>query len=228
MKKDLVLIPGALATPGLWHHQENNLQGSNRFHHVDVLNSNSIIEMANRFVALSPEKFTLIGFSMGGYIALELYRLIPEKIEKLILINSAAKIISAKGQLERERSFDLISRGKFDFLIKLIFKNSIYDKDKHTKLLPIAQIMAHEVGVENYKMQLNAILNKPDHSSLLSTIECPTLLIASKQDNVMPIERSEHMEKQIKNSELVFLEQCGHLAMLEQPDKLNQILTGWL
>ena len=228
MNKDIVLIPGALATPSLWYHQETNLQSSSRFHHVDVLNSDSIIEMATRFAAISPEKFTLIGFSMGGYVALELYRHIPEKIEKLILINSAAKIVPEKGQLERERSLDLINKGKFDFLIKLIFKNSIYDKNKHRTLLPVAQEMAHDVGVENYKNQLTAILNKPDHSSLLSTINCPTLLLASKQDNVMPVERSEHMEKQIKNSKLIYMEQCGHMATLEQPDSINQILTGWL
>ncbi|WP_133139296.1 alpha/beta fold hydrolase [Legionella genomosp. 1] len=228
MDKDIVLIPGALATPNLWNQQEVFLQEDRRFHHVDVLNSDSIVEIAHRFISIAPKKFTLIGFSMGGYIALELYRLIPDRIEKLILINSAAKLVSEKGQLERERSLDLMNKGKFDFLIKLIFKNSIYDKQKHDALLPLAQEMAQEVGVENYKRQLNAILSKPDHSPLLPTIECPTLLISSKQDNVMPTERSEHMAKNIKYSELIYVEQCGHMAMLEQPEKINQILTGWL
>jgi len=226
MNKDIVLIPGALATPKLWNQQEKLF--NQRVHYVDVLNSDSIIEMAQRFVSFSPDKFTLIGFSMGGYVALEIYRLIPDQVEKLILINSGAKIISEKGQLERERSLDLIQKGKFDFLIKLIFKNSIYDKDKHNSLLPLAQEMALEVGVENYKNQLNAILKKPDHSLLLPDIECPTLLIASKEDNVMPTERSEHMAKQIKNSKLIYIEQCGHMAMLEQPIVMNQILAGWI
>lgn len=228
MNKDIVLIPGALATPKLWYQQEAFFQEGKQFHYVDVLYSDSIVEMAHRFTSIAPKKFTLIGFSMGGYIALELYRHIPNKIEKLILINSAARLVSEKGQLERERSLDLMDKGKFDFLIKLIFKNSIYDKEKQDVLLPLVQEMAQEVGVENYKNQLNAILNKPDHSPLLSLIECPTLLIASKQDSVMPIERSEHMAKNIKRSELIYIEECGHMAMLEQPDKINQILADWL
>ncbi|HHS7963591.1 TPA: alpha/beta fold hydrolase, partial [Legionella pneumophila] len=62
----------------------------------------------------------------------------------------------------------------------------------------------------------------------LSSIECPTLLIASEQDHVMPIERSEHMAKNIKRSELIYIEECGHMAMLEQPDKINKILVDWL
>ncbi|AOU64444.1 alpha/beta fold hydrolase [Legionella pneumophila] len=228
MDKNIVLIPGALATPNLWNQQEISLQKGKRFHHVDVLKSDSIVEIAHRFISIAPKHFTLIGFSMGGYVALELYRLIPDRIEKLILINSAAKLVSEKGQLERERSLDLMNKGKFDFLIKLIFKNSIFDKQKHNELLPLAQKMAMEVGVENYKHQLNAILNKPDHSTLLSSIECPTLLIASKEDNVMPPERSVHMAKNIKHSKLIYIEQCGHMAMLEQPEKMNQILNDWL
>lgn len=228
MSKDIVFIPGALATPKLWHLQERFFQQGRLLHYVDVLNSESIEEMACRFIPNAPPKFTLIGFSMGGYIALELYRHIPNQIEKLILINSAAKIVSEKGRLERERAVDLVINGKFDLLIKLIFKNSFYDNTKHKLLLSLAQEMAREVGVENYIKQLNAILNKRDHSTLLSSIECPTLLITSKEDRVMPLERSEHMAKNIKHAKLIYMEQCGHLAMLEQSEKLNQILANWL
>lgn len=226
--KDIVLISGALATSKLWHHQESYFKSGMQFHHVDLLNSNSIQEMAHRYSSASPDKFTLIGFSMGGYVALELYLQIPHKIEKLILINSAARLLSEKGKVERERSLDLINKGKFDFLIKLIFQNSIYDKSKHKNLLPLVQEMAQEVGIENYKNHLNAILNKPDHSSLLSRIKCPTLILASQEDGVMPTERSEHLAKEIKNSKLIYIESCGHLAMLEQPDKINEILKDWL
>ncbi|MDF1929582.1 hypothetical protein PGH45_05280 [Legionella pneumophila] len=44
----------------------------------------------------------------------------------------------------------------------------------------------------------------------------------------MPPERSEHMAKNIKHSKLIYIEQCGHMAMLEQPEKMNQILNDWL
>jgi pimeloyl-ACP methyl ester carboxylesterase len=71
-------------------------------------------------------------------------------------------------------------------------------------------------------------LNKPDHSQLLAKIKCPTLLIASKHDNVMPVERSEHMATRIKHATLTYLEQCGHMAMLEQPGIINKILKNWL
>ncbi|WP_131774914.1 alpha/beta fold hydrolase [Legionella anisa] len=221
---DIVVISGALTTPKLWHHQEQLFP---QVHYVDVL-SDSIGEMAQRFKEKAPKRFTLIGFSMGGYVALELYKLIPTQIEQLILINSGARLISDKGQLERERSLELIQKGKFDLLIKLIFKNSLYNQKKYDDLYPLIHDMAFEVGADNYKKQLNAILNKPDHSELLESIDCPTLLIASRLDQVMPVERSEHMAKHIKKSKLIYMEECGHMAMLEQPEQLNQILAHYL
>ena len=224
---DIVLIPGALNTSKLWTQQMSLFQQKS-IDFVDVLNSDCIVEMASRYAPIAPKKFTLIGFSMGGYVALELYRQLPDNIEKLILINSAANVMSEKGVIERERSLELINKGKFDFLIKLIFKNSIYDEEKQSCLMPIIQSMANEIGTENYKKQLIAMLNKPDHSSILSSISCPTLLIAGAQDRVMPKAQSEHLARHIKNSELITIENCGHMAMLEQPDKVNQILSAWL
>ena len=225
---DIVLIPGALATPKFWHHQEHHFHEKMRIHHAADFSGQSIAEMADTITTNLPKEFTLVGFSLGGYIALELMQQIPHRIKKLVLINSGARSISDKGLLERERSLELINQGKFEFLIKLIFKNSIHDKTKHHKLLPLLKAMAQEVGAERYKEQLTAILNKPDHSALLATIQCPTLLIASQEDNIVPMERSEHMADHIKDSKLVYLENCGHLAPLEQPDKLNRILSDWL
>lgn len=228
MLMDIVLIPGALATPKFWYHQEAHWHGEKRIHHVTGFLGQSIPDIAEKLIKTLPKKFTLIGFSLGGYIALELIQRIPHQVDKLILINSGAKALSAKGQIERERSIELINNGKFDFLINLIFKNSVHDKNKHHELLPFLKTMALEVGAERYLEQLTAMVNKPDHSELLTTIKCPTLLIASKNDKVMPPERSEHMAENIKNSQLIYVENCGHMAPLEQPDRINQILSEWL
>lgn len=228
MSKDIVLIPGALASQKFWCNQTSFLQERNSLHYLDIRNDHAITNIAEKFSKTAPSKFTLIAFSMGGYVALDLFNYIPQQIEKLILINSAAKPLSAEGMKDRQRSLTLIKNGKFDLLINLIFKNSIYDKNKYHDLLPLLKSMAQEIGAENYAHQLNAILNKPDHSALLSTIKCPTLLIGSKQDKIMPIERSEHMANNIKDSQLVYLDRCGHAAPLEQPNILNQILSDWL
>ncbi|HBI22508.1 MAG TPA: alpha/beta hydrolase [Legionella sp.] len=225
---DILLIPGALATAKFWHNQEHHFEKKVRIHHAPDLSGQTIAEMAENISNHLPKKFTLIAFSLGGYVALELMRQIPHQIEKLVLINAGASAVCEKGQVERERSLDLINKGKFDFLVNLIFKNSIHDKNKHPELFPLLKSMAHTVGAERYIQQLTAILNKPDQTDVLKGIQCPTLLMTSQEDKVMPPERSEHMAAHIKNSQLVYVENCGHMAPLEQPDTINRILSGWL
>lgn len=227
MNKDIVFISGALATPVFWHYQAAYFKKKARLHYVDVLNSSSVSEMAEQFSKTAPAKFIVIAFSMGGYVALELFRHIPHQIEKLVLINSLAGTISEKARAERNRSLALIDKGKFDFLISLIFKNSIYDKKKQLLLVPLLESMAREIGAEKYRMQLKTILTKPDHSDLLPTVKCPVLLLAGKQDIILPVKFSEYMEKHIENAKLIYLNECGHLAPLEQPDLLNKILLDW-
>lgn len=229
MKKNIVLISGALATTKFWSKfiKSNHKKNDCVFHHIDLLGCDSITKIARRFINIAPEKFTLVGFSMGGYVALELFRYMPKKIEKLVLINSSAKAISEEALSERKRSLELIKRGKFDFLIKLIFRQSILDKNQNN-ILFLMQEMAKDVGVENYIDQLNAIIKKPDQTSLLSTIKCPTLIIGAKQDQIMPFERSRHLAENISSSKLVCLNNCGHLAILEQSDIVNSIIFNWI
>ncbi len=228
MDEDIVLIPGALATSKLWDNQKCLLSERYRQHHVDVSASASIPEMAERFSEKAPEEFTLMAFSMGGYVALELFQYIPERIKRLILINSAAEILSDKGHTERSRSLELIENGKFDFLIKLIFKHSIFNAEKRASISPQLQEMAQQIGANNYKQQLTAMLNKPDHTPLLNKIQCPTLLVVSEYDAVMPPERSYYLAQHIPQARLAVISECGHLAMLEQPEKFNAILADWI
>jgi len=88
--------------------------------------------------------------------------------------------------------------------------------------------MAHEIGSNNYMNQLHAIIGRQDQTKLLTSIECPTLLLAGKNDKVIPIDCAQQMAMDIKNAELFYIEECGHMAMLEQPKIINQILSGWL
>ena len=62
----------------------------------------------------------------------------------------------------------------------------------------------------------------------LHKIQVPTCLIWGKQDTVTPPEVAIEMNRLIPNSELFWLDQCGHAAMMEKPDEFNEILYGWL
>lgn len=228
MEKNILFIGGSLTTKNLWRLQVDALGSLWQCEYLDTAKSSSLTEMAERYLPLAPPRFSIVAFSMGGYAALELLRFIPARIDKLILINSSARELCQLGKDDRNRSLSLIKKGKFDFLINRIFKNSIYKPAEQEALIPLLKEMAYEVGEETYAHQLMAMINKADQSALLPSIQCPTLIIASSEDRVMPTERSEHLAANIRNSELLYLKECGHMAMLEQPVILNKILFDWL
>lgn len=228
MFKDLLLIPGSLSTPELWYQNIDVFQKQfTNIHHMDVCKSDSITDMAKRYLPYAPEKFSIVSFSMGGYIALELFQFIPERIENLVIINGGARELCQKGKDERQRSVELVEKGRFDFLVNRIFKNSIDNEEKQEEILPLLKKMAYEIGPENYVKQLSSMINKHEQEPILSKITCSTLIITAKKDRVMPNERAEHMANHIANAELVTLEDCGHMAMLEQPERINELLVNW-
>ncbi len=228
MSRNLLFIAGALATKKIWHMQTNLFPKDWQIDYLELNNTPCITSIAEQYSLRSKDKFSIIAFSMGGYVALDLFQFIPEKIEKLILINSAARELCQKGKDERQRSVSLIERGKFNFLIDQIFHNSVYESTNNFQIISFLKEMAYEVGAEHYQTQLKAMINKPDQSYILKNIQCPVLLLAGREDNVMPNERSQHIASQVKHADLIYLNHCGHMAMLEQPKIFNRIISNWL
>lgn len=231
---NIFFISGAISTVKFWQNQESYFNEQNKqitkliYAPIITTSINSFTEHAQIIAENFPENAVVIAFSMGCYTALELIKFIPGRINKLILINGAATALSQQGKLERKRSIELIENNKFDLLINLIFKKSIYDKNKYSNLSNQLIEMAHKIGSDNYQQQLSLMIDKPDQSEILSSITCPTLIISSRQDKIMPITRSIYLKEKIPQAELEYINQCGHLAPLEQSDKINKILINWL
>ncbi len=88
--------------------------------------------------------------------------------------------------------------------------------------------MACSFTAEEYAREVRALLNRPDPRPVLSTIKCPTLILAGADDPLSTPQRNRDIAAQIPQAELVILEGCGHFPMLEDPDSTNEALRRWL
>jgi len=75
---------------------------------------------------------------------------------------------------------------------------------------------------------IGALMTRPDSTPMLSSIHCPTLIIVGSEDILTPPSMSEAMHAAIGASELVILDQTGHLPNLEQPQRFNTTLSRFL
>ncbi len=91
MKMDIVLVPGFMLDEDLWCDVVEGLEAFGSVVHADLSNAASIESMASETLGKAPDRFTLIGFSMGGYVARAMQRLAPERVEKMVLIATSAR-----------------------------------------------------------------------------------------------------------------------------------------
>ncbi len=227
--EQLVFLPGLLCNDRLWANQIAALRDGVSCQVADLSHHESIKEMAFSVLQSVAGNFSLAGLSMGGYVALEIVRLAPERVKRLALIDTKARADNDQQRRRRKGLVTLARTGKFKgvtpHLLPLLIHESRRDDPDLTSVI---YRMAQEVGREAFLHQQTAILGRSCHLDLLPAIHCPVAIITGQQDQITPPDCAEEMHRDIPDSRLHILESCGHLAPLEKPETVTRILRAWL
>jgi pimeloyl-ACP methyl ester carboxylesterase len=196
---------------------------------ADHTTAPSIHDIAARILEGAPKQFALCGLSMGGYIAFEIMRQAPDRVTRLALLDTNAtadppdRAAYRRGLVEEARQSGL---GAVMEKLVPLFLNARHQTDE--RLVAIARRMAADTGVEAFARQQEAIITRPDSRPTLPAIRCPTLVLVGRDDVLTPVAAHEVIAAGIAGSRLEILEDCGHLATLEQPERVTAALRGWL
>ena len=191
---------------------------------LPILNTNltTIAKYVAKFIEEKvDEPATIVGNSMGGHIGLILTLARPELVANLVLTGSS-------GLYERTFS-DSFPRKSDNEYIRRKTEDVFYDPKVATD-----ELVDEVFGVVNDRMKgIKTVMlarSAIKHNMLndLPKITKPVCLIWGKQDNVTPPEVAVDMNKFLPNSELYWIDQCGHAAMMEKPNEFNKILYSWL
>ncbi len=229
VQTNLILIPGLLCSPRLFDPQMSALNALARVEIAEHRRSDSMAEIASGILDAAPERFALAGLSMGGYIAMEIMRQQPERVERLALLNTQARADTPEIREDRFRLLELaeeedVVEVQHDLMPKLIRQDRIGEEPLTAEILK----MAAETGLAGFVRQMHAIMDRPDSRDTLPTIECPTLVAVGDEDILTPPERSQEMVDLLPNGRLEIIPDCGHLSTMEMPDIMNSMLADWL
>jgi pimeloyl-ACP methyl ester carboxylesterase len=224
----ILILPGTLCTSAMFSEQINQLQQyCQDIAVVQFSTEKSLTEMADKVIKAAKNKpCAIIGFSMGGIVALEVARTHPQLIAKLALVNSNChgdlpeRKITRKAQIAQAKSGQLTKLISTTFLPNYLFKA---DNDHEQLILA----MAKSLGADCFAAQAMAIEDRPDSLSVLQQLKSDLLIIGGKQDKICSAEHQQMMHDAVPNSQLELLEQCGHFAPLEQAEKVSNLLTHW-
>lgn len=229
-KLPLLLLPGTLCDATLFEHQVANLLDVALPRVVDVHLQDNLPDVARYVLSQVEGEFAVAGLSYGGIVAFELWRQAPERIAKMALLNTNPREVSPRTRESQQRFIGMAHLGGFrevttDYL-KDVMLHPEHQKDTvlRTKVLK----MAEAIGIQGFVNEVKAQLSRPDSFANLAGINCPTLVLAGREDTLVPLFYHEAMAGKLPDNRFVIVEHCGHLSTMEQAEIVTQALREWL
>lgn len=225
----LVLLPGLLNDERLWAHQRQSLADITVVEVPALTHDDTLAGMAKRVLGGVQGTFSLAGLSMGGYVAMEIMRQAPDRVERLALVDTTARPDLPEQTQRRRDAIAVAESGGFERIMPGMLPMLVHpDHMAMERVGGLAKDMALAVGKDAFVRQQSAIMHRPDSRPSLSRVSCPTLVMCGRDDSLTPVDRHEEMADLIPGSKLVVIEQCGHLSAIEQPHAVSAVLRYWL
>ncbi len=224
--RDVLLLPGLMCDRRLWAPQIEALP--QRTFVGDTTRADNFPDMARDVLSTAPPRFAMAGLSMGGILAFEIWRQAPERVSHIALLDTNARADPPDRKSRRMQQIEEALSGRLRELAIETLK-PVYLAESHRdddKLLGTIMDMAMNLGPKVFERQSLALKNRVDSVDTLDTIDCPALVLCGREDALCPVSFHELMASRIPGAKLVVVDDCGHLATLEQPDVVTAELEA--
>ena len=191
--------------------------------------ANTLEGMARVALEQAPESFDLFGHSMGARVALEVFRLAPNRVRRLALVSTGVHPLGPDEPATR-RALQAIGHDRgFEALVDAWLPPMVAEANRANAALygPMRQ-MCLDQGQAVFDAQIEALLDRPEQESLLSRIKCPTLVMTGELDGWSPRAQHEAIAARIADSALTIVPGAGHMLPLEAPGAVDQAIAAWL
>jgi pimeloyl-ACP methyl ester carboxylesterase len=229
MPSSVLVLPGLLEDADAFEHQLPILREVATCKVADLTRGDTIASLAQQALEQAPAgPLAVIGHSMGGYVALEMARRWPDRIERLAFLNTHARPDSAESTENRRRLMALAERDFPAVIQALTPKLLAPAHQQEIGMTGRISEMALAAGKETFARQEQAIIGRIDSRPHLGAIRCPTLVVAGREDQIMPLEWLEELARGIPGARLEVIDACGHMSTIERPDEVARLLRAWL
>jgi pimeloyl-ACP methyl ester carboxylesterase len=234
MPTPLILIPGLMCDHSVWSpllpllaHQQIQI--------ADHGDSDSLVEMARRLLNNAPPSFDVAGHSMGGRVALEVYRLAPERVRRIALMGTGYLPLphGDAGETERAGRMALLSLAQThgvramasQWAKQMVAPARLHD----TPFIDGILTMFERKPVEVFERQIHALLTRPSASDVLRELRIPCLVMTGEHDGWANVAQHRAMAALIpSHPEACVIAQAGHMLTMEEPASVAQVFLNWL
>lgn len=171
-------------------------------------------------------KATLIGHSMGGYVALAFAELYPEKLDGLVLFHSTPDADTEEKKENRLREIEIVKGGRKEMLSRTL-PGKRYAAENRKKMAEEIDAGALQVMLtedEGIVALLNGMMQRKDRNEMLSKLNVPQLFIFGRHDELIPQEKADAVIAKNPQAEVAWLEHSGHMGFVEEPAESLRII----
>ncbi len=229
VKPTLLLLPGLLCDETVWRAQVNHFSQIADIRIPHYGDEDSITGMAKVALAMAPDRFSLVGHSMGARVALEVLRMAPEKVERIAILDTGVHSVKPEEHDKRIRLVKLAEEQGMGALCEAWLPPMVHPDLRRNEdvMAPLCEMVKRSTPVR-FAAQIHALLTRPDTRPALAAIKCPVLIGVGRQDEWSPIDQHEDIHAQLGGlGKLVIFEDAGHMAPCEAPESVNAALEEW-
>ncbi|TVV72934.1 alpha/beta fold hydrolase [Sphingomonas solaris] len=208
-----MLLPAMGCDGQLWARQIMDLADLAHPEFGDLTQDDTLAAMAARVLAEAPPRFAVAGVSLGGYVAMEMVRQAPERVDRIALFGVRASM--------EIRARTVAGQG-------LLATAPHADPRLSAIVSGRAQAMAERVGAQVFERQQRALLERPDISDAVGAIHVPTLVAVGDRDRICTPDDARALGDRIPGARFHIIRACGHLSPLERPGEVTMLLRDWL
>jgi pimeloyl-ACP methyl ester carboxylesterase len=230
----LVLIPGLMCDHSVWNPVIPLLNPRRPCVVPDHGNSNSLTQMASQILGAVDGPMVLAGHSMGGRVALEVVRQAPLRIRGVALMDTGylPRESGSAGAAEQDKRMALLRIAQEqgvrvmaqEWVRGMVHPDRLVDIDLIERIVAMFERKSANV----FSHQIQALLNRPDGTAVLRSLQVPVLLQCGQQDTWSPPAQHESMRALVPAAVLDVIETAGHMAPMERPEATATSLNRWL
>jgi len=241
--RPIVLIHGWGMSGKIWDEFSKLMMSENKLYIIDLpgmgkselINPYKIDNIINEIHGLIPEKVTIIGWSLGGQIAMKYYLKFPKSVSYLVCLSSTPCFIKKPGW-EFGVSINFFSRFKKELLnnwqktLRKFFLLQIKEDDEKESILKKLEnsFMGDQPPKKEGLERALEILEEIDIRNDIKNINIPTLIISGKKDTISNYKASMWMHSQIKGSKIFIFDSAGHIPFINYQRKCFELIEEFL
>jgi 3-oxoadipate enol-lactonase len=179
---------------------------------------------------LGVEPAVIVGLSMGAYIAFAFWRRHRARVRALVLADTRAGADTDEGRKKRRRLIDVARSRGSGAVAEMQIASMVGEatRQRRPDVVEAVRAMMAAAPVDGTVGALEAMIERPDSTPTLATIDVPTLIVVGDEDTLTPPSEAESMHERIRGSRLEVIAQAGHISNLERPAAFTHVVSEFV